>query len=60
MMKILLVTDLYPLNNDRTIPKVIEDFALGLNEIEHEIEVLRGNFLINSYLRKHQILKNEI
>ena len=59
-MKILLVTDLYPLNNDRTIPKVIEDFALGLNEIGHEIEVLRGNFLLNSFLRKHQILKNEI
>ena len=60
MMKILFVTDLYPLNNDLSIPKVIEDFALGLNEIGHGIEVLRGNFLLNSYLRKHQILKNEI
>ena len=55
-MKILLITDLYPILEDKTIPNVIEDFALGLFEFGHQIFVIRPNFLFNSILRGHKII----
>ncbi len=58
MVKILLVTDLYPIKEDSTIPKAIENFALGLKEFGIEICVIRPNFLFNTLIRKHKILKN--
>ncbi len=58
MVKILLVTDLYPIEKDSTIPKAIEDFALGIKEFGIEICVIRPNFLLNTLIRKHKILKN--
>lgn len=54
-MKILFVTDLYPLLFDKTIPNVVEDFALGFLELGYEVFVIRANFLINSIIRKHKI-----
>ena len=49
-MKILFVTDLYPIINDKKIPKVIEDFALAFKEKGNEISVLRPNFILNALI----------
>ena len=57
-MKILIISDLYPLASDRSIPSVVEDFALGLKEKVDKIEVIRPNFLVNTILRKHKIVKS--
>ena len=53
-MKILFVTDLYPIIEDKTIPKIVEDFALAFKEDGDSVFVIRPNFLINSYLRGHK------
>ena len=55
-MKILLITDLYPILEDRTIPNVIEDFALGFKAQGDSVFVIRPNFLFNSILRGHKIV----
>ena len=52
-MKILFITDLYPIIEDKTIPKIVEDFALAFKEKNNDIFVIRPNFLLNSFLRKH-------
>ena len=57
-MKILLISDLYPLKKDKTIPVVLEDFALALKELGNEIVVLRPNFLFNSLISGHKIYKD--
>lgn len=62
-MKILIVTDLYPISSvcrDATITNAIEDFALGLKQFGNEVCVIRPNFLLNAFIRKHKILKNGI
>ena len=59
-MKILVVSDLYPLISDRSIPFVIEDFVLALKQKVEKIEVIRPNFLLNTFLRKHKFVKTGI
>jgi len=60
-MKILLISDLYPIDEtDKTIPLVIESFVSGFMELNHKIEVIRPNFLLNTFFRKHKIYKEEI
>lgn len=60
-MNILLISDLYPLKSDSSIPSVLEDFSLALKEIEDiSIEVIRPNFLLNTFLRGHKISKTGI
>ena len=59
-MNILFVTDLYPINNDKTIPSVVEDFALAFSDLGHYVEIIRPNFLLNTFLRKHKIIKNGV
>lgn len=59
-MKILFVTDLYPIKNNDSTPRAIENFAIALSKLGHEIEILKGNFLINSLIRGHKIYKNGI
>lgn len=53
-MKILFITDLYPIFDDKTIPKIIEDFAIAFKERGNDVFVIRPNFLLNSYLRGHK------
>ncbi len=60
LIKILLITDLYPIYDEETIPYAIENFALGLSEFGAEITVIRPNFLFNTILRKHKIYKQGI
>ena len=58
--RVLFVTDLYPLGEDDTIPFAIENFALALKDFGFCIEVVRPNFLFNTFLRKHKIYKQGI
>jgi len=55
-MKILFITDLYPIIDDKTIPKIVEDFAIGFKNLGNDVFVIRPNFLLNSYLRKHKFI----
>lgn len=57
-MKILLISDLYPLEADLTIPSVLEDFSLSMKNLGNYIEIIRPNFLINTLIRKHKIIKS--
>ena len=57
-MKILIISDLFEIEKDKTIPSVVKDFAKGFLDFGHEVFVLRPNFLINSIIRKHKIIKN--
>ena len=59
-MKILLISDLYPLKADSTLPSVLEDFSLALKEKNILVEVVRPNFLFNTFIRGHKIFKSEI
>ncbi len=55
-MNILLVTDLYPLNDThRGIPKTIENFALSFCELGHKVTVLRADLVLNTLLRGRRI-----
>ena len=55
-MKILFITDLYPIVEDKTVPKALEDFALAFKEKGDDIFVVRPNFLLNSFIRGHKYL----
>ena len=55
-MKILFVTDLYPIIEDKTIPKIVEDFAIGFKNLGNDVFVIRPNFLLNSFLRRHKYI----
>ncbi len=57
-MKILLISDLYPLKSDNTLPSVLEDFSLALKEKNIIIEIIRPNFLFNTFIRGHKIFKS--
>ena len=48
-MKILFITDLYPIVEDKTIPKIVEDFAISFKKRGNDVFVIRPNFLLNSY-----------
>ena len=55
-MKILFITDLYPIIEDKTIPKIVEDFAIAFKKRGDDIFVIRPNFLLNSFLRGHKFV----
>ncbi len=58
-MKILLITDLYPLfENEAGIPLTIKDFAEGFIERGHLVEVFRPNLIPNVLIRKRKLYKN--
>ena len=60
-MKILIVTDLYPLNEQhRGIPRAIENFALALKDLGHKIYVLRADLILNSLLRGRKPYKQGV
>ena len=55
-MKILFITDLYPIVEDKTIPKIVEDFAMAFKKRGNNVFVIRPNFLLNSFLRGHKFV----
>lgn len=53
-MRILLITDLYPIKHGKE-PKTIKEFAKKWIELGHQVDVIRPNFLLNTVLRKKKI-----
>lgn len=58
-MRILIVTDLYPIENSGE-PLVIKEFAKNWQENGHVVDVIRPNFLLNAKIRHKKILKDGI
>lgn len=51
-MKILFITDLYPVKeNEKTTPRTLYDFVEGFKELGHNVDVIKPNFILNSFLR---------
>ena len=51
-MKILFVTDLYPISeNEEKTPKTLLSFVKEWQNAGHEVQVLKPNFIFNSFLR---------
>lgn len=59
IMKILFVTDLYPIGNEK-IAKALYYFVLEWKRQGHEVEVIRPNFCINTKIRKRKIIEEKI
>ena len=57
-MKILFVTDLYPISEDeKATPRTLFDFVKCWMECGHSVDVLKPNFLFNSFVRKKKFYK---
>ena len=60
-MKILVVTDLYPVKeNEPATPRTIADFVSGWKNMGQEVRVIKPNFLLNSFLRRKPYYKSGI
>lgn len=57
-MKILFITDLYPINEDDNSPRTLKNFVLEWVSQGHVVEVMRPNFLLNNFLRKKTFYKS--
>lgn len=52
-MKILFITDLYPIkDSEPTTPRTLYDFVKGWQALGHNVDVIKPNFILNSFLRK--------
>ena len=58
-MKILFITDLYPIGKEK-IAKALFYFVQEWKNQGHEIEVIRPNFNINTLIRGRKIIKEKI
>ena len=57
-MKILFVTDLYPIKEDeKNTPKTLYSFVNQWKKMGQEVSVLKPNFLFNSFLRRKPFYK---
>lgn len=57
-MKILFLTDLYPIREDeKNTPKTLYNFVNSWKKAGHYIDVIRPNFLLNSFLRHKPFYK---
>lgn len=57
-MKILFITDLYPVSQDeKTTPKTLFDFVNEWRNLGYEIDVIKPNFILNSFLRRKPFYK---
>lgn len=57
-MKILFITDLYPVCEDeKTTPRTLYNFVKVWQREGHSVEVLKPNFILNSFLRKKPFYK---
>lgn len=60
-MKILFVTDLYPVENDeKTTPRTLYDFVESFKHLGHKTDVIKPNFILNSFLRGKPFYKTGI
>lgn len=53
-MRILLITDLYPLEGSKE-PTTIKEFAKKWQEAGHQVDVIRPNFIFNTIVRKRKL-----
>ncbi len=58
-MKILFVTDLYPIKNENSA-KALFYMVNEWKRQGHEIDVIKSNFIINSLIRKRKLFKQKI
>ncbi|MBR6099637.1 glycosyltransferase family 4 protein [bacterium] len=57
-MKILLITDLYPVKSDEvTTPRTLYDFVQGWIRLGHSVKIIKPNFILNSFIRKKPFYK---
>ena len=60
-MRILVITDLYPIEEDeKYTPRTIQAFVKSWEDLGHEVRVIKPNFLLNSFLRKKPYYKTGI
>lgn len=60
-MKILVITDLYPIKDDEIhTPRTIYDFVQSWKKSGHEVKIIKPNFILNSFLRKKPFYKSGI
>lgn len=58
-MNILFITDLYPVSeNEKTTPRTLLDFAQEWEKQGHNVNVIKPNFILNSFLRGKPFYKN--
>ena len=58
-MKILFITDLYPVkDSEKTTPRTHSNFVADWKEAGHEVDVIKPNFILNSFLRGKPFYKN--
>ena len=58
-MKILFVTDLYPIGEEN-IAKALFYFVQEWQKQGHEVEIVRSNFILNTLLRNRKIIEEKI
>ena len=59
-MKILFITDLYPVKDDEmTTPKTLLNFVKEWEKQGHKIDVIKPNFILNSFLRGKPFYKTD-
>ncbi len=57
-MKILFITDLYPVKDgEKTTPRTLLNFVEEWKASGHEVDVIKPNFILNSFLRKKPFYK---
>ena len=57
-MKILLITDLYPVKEDeKTTPRTLWNFVQEWKKSGHQVDVIKPNFILNSFLRRKPFYK---
>ncbi len=57
-MKILFITDLYPVKEgEKTTPKTLHNFVISWIKKGHSVDVIKPNFVFNSFLRKKPFYK---
>lgn len=58
-MKILFITDLYPIKEEeKTTPKTLLNFVKEWQKAGHEVDVIKPNFILNSFLRGKPFYKS--
>ena len=57
-MKILFVTDLYPVDkNEKTTPRTLANFVEGFEQEGVKVDVIKPNFILNSFVRQKPFYK---
>lgn len=60
-MKILFITDLYPVSEtEKTTPRTLYDFVEEFKKLGHSVDVIKPNFIFNSFLRGKPFYKTNI